>query len=81
MSYILSSKGEKNIWFEDHMYQNHRENQLRCTSKGFYGRFHTTKAHKDEKIIDQLSSHSCQPVTREEFLCKRTLTRLRERES
>ena len=61
------------------MYQNHREHQWRCIVKGCNGRFHTIKSHKEEEMIDRPSSHSCESVTREEFLCKRAITRMKDR--
>ena len=61
------------------MYQNHRENEWRCIAKGFNLQIHTIKSHKHKEIIDQPSSHSCQPLTLcEEFLCKRAITRIKD---
>ena len=79
MNYLSSSKGEKHIWFEGYFYQNHRQHHWRCVSKGCNARFHTIGSQKEEEIIDQPTSHSCKPVTLEEFLCKRAVTKMKDR--
>ena len=78
LSYMLSPKGH--IWFEGNLFQKHRENQWRYIGNGSYGRFHTIGTKDKEKLLDEThSGHCCKPVTYEEFLCKKALSRMKDR--
>ena len=75
-----SPKGQKHIWFERHLSQKYRENQWRCIGNGCNGRFHTIGTKDEEKLLDETHyEHCCKPVTYEEFLCKKALSRMKER--
>ena len=79
-SYLLSSKEEKHVWFESHLYRNQREYQWRCIQKECNGRFKTVKNSKgEEEIFVDRNSHNCSPITYEDFMCKKALTRMKER--
>ena len=79
LSYVISAKGEKHIWFEGHLYQKHRENKWPCVVKGCNGRLSTTGSDEGETIFNDVIEHSCKPVTFQGFLCKRALSRVKER--
>ena len=63
LSYLVSSKGEKHVWFEGHLYRNQREHQWRCIQKECNGRFKTAKNSKgEEEISEDRNPHNCSPI-------------------
>ena len=80
LNYIFSNKGEKQFWFEGHLYRHQRENQYRCIQKDCNGRFNTVKNSKGEdEICEDRHPHCCQSIKFEELLCKNALNRMKER--
>jgi hypothetical protein len=80
LSYLLSERGEKHIWYKGFLYANCGKNQWRCPIGKCKGRLKTQGSFQDEQIVEESSEHNkCSGMTQEELKCNNRIQVMRDR--